>query len=214
MFINELRSFYFNYNKFDGKLITLARDPRSNLGSYFFGGLNPLLAIGKDFIDTFKPYKSNYYVQKDLIQPIRGLGNIIKGLFNIVASPLIFVANTVRYAMIALEQRHFGLFAENMTLGSVKAAGGLLDGISSILRGSTQLVSTPLTWCLRMPLRGLITAIRGNPTVQQNLETRVNNLETLINKDEKTIDDTIAIDKEIQSIRVKVVKAKASRGFS
>jgi uncharacterized membrane protein len=207
--IDQLRTLYFKYNKFDGELIAVARDPRSKRSPYFLGGLNPLLSMGKDFVDTFKPYKSAYYVQKDLLQPLRGLGNIVRGVFNIIATPLIFLVNTVRYAAIAIQQRSFSLFTENMALGSIKAGGGLLDGVSSIIRGATQLISTPLTWLIRMPLRGAITAIKGKPTVSQNLEKRIDKLEVLIKKDGKTVEDTISIDKEMQSIRVKVVKANA-----
>lgn len=208
-FIDQLRSLYFKYNKFDGELITVAQDPRSKLSPYFLGGLNPLLAMGKDFVDTFKPYKSGYYVQRDFLQPLRGLGNIVRGVFNIVATPLMFLVNTVRYAAMAIQQKSFALFTENMALGSIKAGGGLLDGVSSIIRGATQLISTPLTWLLRMPLRGAITVIKGKPTVSQNLEKRIDKLEALINKDDKTVEDTISIDKEMQSIRVKIVKAQA-----
>lgn len=209
-FIDQLRSLYFKYNKFDGELITVAQDPRSiKLSPYFLGGLNPLLAMGKDFVDTFKPYKSNYYVQKDILQPLRGLGNIVRGIFNIIATPLIFLVNTIRYAANAIQLNSFPLFTKNMAIGTVKAGGGLLDGVSSIIRGVTQVISTPLTWLVRMPLRSVITAINGKPTVSQNLENRIDKLEAIINENDKTVEDTISIDKEMQSIRAKVGKAQA-----
>lgn len=207
-FFHWLRSRYFKFNKFDDELIMRARDPRSRLSPYFLGGLNPLLAMKKDVVDTFKPYKSNYYILRDLIQPVRGVGNIVKGLFNTVVAPLIFLANVPRYAVIGISQRSFGLFAENMAMNNARAGGGLLDGLTSIIRGVTQIVTTPLTLCIRMPLRGIITAVRGKPTVCQNVEKRIEKLETLIRKEYKTVDDTIAIDRGIQSLKVKVTKAE------
>ena len=39
-------------------------------------GINPLADMRKDFIDTFKPYKSWHHVRGDLFQPAHGVANI------------------------------------------------------------------------------------------------------------------------------------------
>jgi hypothetical protein len=89
--------------------------------------------------------------------------------------------------------------------------GGILDGISSIIRGATQIISTPLTWCLRMPLRGLITAVKGYPTVLQQIESRIEALKFLVNANKDfSIDpheNHYLIDSELTSIDRKLTKA-------
>lgn len=210
VFIRYLRALYFKYNQFDEEL----KRPGVKRGKhsyYFLGGLNPLLAIAKDVVDTFKPYKSSYYVQRDFLQPLRGLGNIIRGVFNIIVTPLIYLVNVGRYSISAIRQKSFELFIDNMSLGSLKAGGGFLEGICNIVRGVTQLISTPLTWLLRIPFRGLITLIKGKPTLSQNLEQRIEILTGLIKKEGKTVADTLFIDNEMQSIEAKVIKAGARR---
>lgn len=47
-------------------------------------------------VDTFKPYKSGFYVWRDILQPLRGLGNIIKGAAYLIAAPLLFLYDIVR----------------------------------------------------------------------------------------------------------------------
>lgn len=215
-FVNRLRSLYFKFNKFDNELEYAAIDPRDTAQynassiplSYLWGGLNPLLAIRKDLTNTLKPYKSSFYVFKDLLQWVSGIGNTIKGVFNCVFSPLIFLVNLIRYAYYAIREKNVHLFTHNMALSSVKLGGGLLDGLSSLIRGASQIVTTPLTWLIKMPLRGLITGIKGKLTLSQNVENKVTDLEALVKKTAKTIDDTLAVDCGIRSLRAKLTKAQ------
>lgn len=214
-FVNRLRSLYFELNKFDSELGYATGDPRDTAQddlsipfSYLWGGLNPLLGMKKDLIDTLKPYKSNFYVFKDLLQLVSGIGNTIKGVFNCVFSPLIFLVNIFRYAYIAIREKSFRLFTYNLALSSIKLGGGLLDGLSSLIRGASQIVTTPLTWLIKMPLRGLITVINGKLTLSKNVENKVTDLEALVKKAEKTTDDTLAIDCGIQSLIAKLTKAQ------
>lgn len=129
------------------------------------GGLQPIADIYKDLIDTFKPYKSRYYIRRDFFQPIIGLKNILKGLFNLIVAPLLFIINTVRYACIS---GSFKNFIFNMRLNVKRTASWLAEGIGNIIRGALQIVTSPLTWLLRMPLRGLVTLIKGKPKIEQN----------------------------------------------
>jgi len=134
------------------------------------GGLEPVLGMTKDFVDTFKPYKSWNYVGRDLIQPLSGIGNIAKGLANTVGSILLFLANTIRYALISGDYNHF---KKNMFLNFARTTSWLLDGVSNLVRGITQIIATPLTWLIKIPLRGLITTIKGvrkleeDPSIQR-----------------------------------------------
>ncbi len=43
--------------------------------------------MGKDAIDTFKPFKSSYYIKRDLLQPIQGAINLYNGIKNIGNGP-------------------------------------------------------------------------------------------------------------------------------
>jgi hypothetical protein len=141
------------------------RDRNPTIPKQILGGLQPLADILKDVVDTFKPYKSSYHVKRDLLQPIRALGNIVKGIILITAAPLFFIGDMVRYMFISGSLRNFGI---NMIINSSRTASWLLEGVFSILRGAGQLATTPLTWALRMPLRGIISAIKGMPKIEDN----------------------------------------------
>jgi len=146
------------------------------------GGFNPLINMGKDIADTFKPYKSNFHVVRDLTQPIRGIGNIIKGAFEVAASPLLFLGNTVRYAAISEDSKVFGY---NMKINAARTLGGLLSGVTNTIRGISQVITTPLNWLVKMPLRGLITAIKGKPKIEDSQKRKflaVDNIEQMVTK--------------------------------
>jgi hypothetical protein len=100
-----------------------------NEGNFHF--LQPLAYMGKDYMDTFKPFKSSYYIKRDLLQPIHGLINIYNGF-------------------------------KNIGNGIVDLKGSSIAlGIAEIFRGLTQIATTPLTWFLRLPCRGIITLFTG-----------------------------------------------------
>lgn len=208
-FVEFLDKLYYKYNKFDSFLNSSGRDPRSSKSPYFLGGLNPLIAMGKDFLDTFKPYKSRFYIFRDLLQPLRGLGNVIRGLFNLIATPILFLINTARYAIMAIQAKSFQLFLENMALNLIKSGGGLLDGITSIIRGISQIITTPLTWFIRMPLRGIITAVKGMPTFLNSFKSQAEETATLIKREDREVEDSILIDRKMGSVALKIAKALA-----
>ena len=107
---------------------------------------------------------------------------------------------------MAIKARSLDIFTMKMNLNILKTVGGIADGLSNIIRGVTQILATPLTWFLKIPLRGTITLIKGQPTVAQEVEQRVEALETQIKKKEKTLEDTQAIDSEMYSISMKLIK--------
>ncbi|CDZ76620.1 hypothetical protein BN59_00894 [Legionella massiliensis] len=199
-FINKLRNWYFETNKFDDELSSYARDPRSRSLPYFLGGLHPFIAIKKDIIDTFKPYKANFHIKRDLIQPIRGIANLIKGVFHLIAAPTIFLINIPRHI-------YMGVFSYMFTRSLARLGGGVLDGLGNIIRGLSQIAFTPLNLLIKMPLRGIITYIKGQPTLAQNLENQIQDLEQLIVKKDKTNEEAITIDRGMKSIAVKLNKA-------
>lgn len=142
-------------------------NPNPHIGQQMLGGLQPIADMIKDFVDTFKPYKFSDHAKKDLLQPISGLGNIVKGIINLLGAPVLFVGNTIRYIFISDSFSGF-LYLYNIVLNIHRTASWMLDGVSSLVRGVTQIAATPLAWFIKMPLRGLVTAIKGIPSIEQN----------------------------------------------
>ncbi|MCX7116185.1 MAG: hypothetical protein NTW08_09825 [Gammaproteobacteria bacterium] len=111
----------------------------------------------KDIKDTFKPYKTNSQLWRDLFkQPFYGLGNTIRGVVGLVLSPFIFLAAIISIPFVK-DKTHLFKFA-----GLTFAASAF-----AIFRGITQIAATPLTW-LRIPLRALITYFKGRPNIEDN----------------------------------------------
>lgn len=133
----------------------------------FIGALQPIASMANDIQYTFKPYRSLREVGMDIAQPVRGFGNILRGLANVVLAPLIFLGNTVKYMF---GSGSFSNFSYNMGLNLGYSTSWVIEGLSSLVRGFTQVLTTPLTWAFRIPLRGIITAIKGTPDISENEE--------------------------------------------
>lgn len=156
-------------------------NPRPHRGQQILGGLQPVADMAKDYIDMFKPYKSAYYPRRDFLQPIRGLGNVAKGVGNLLGAPLLLFGNTIRYAFLS---GSLSRFAKNMMLNFHRTVSWLLDGVSSFVQGTTQIATTPLVWIIKMPLRGLITAIEGKPRIKQN-----DSIQKLVSEGKKAVEE-------------------------
>ena len=94
--------------------------------------------MGKLFADYIKPYKSAAQFGHDFKQPLTGLGNLLLGIYKIFAG---------------------------MGKRQARLSG---DGIVTILRALLELVTTPLAWFVKPIFRGLATAIRGVPNIENN----------------------------------------------
>lgn len=165
-------------------------NPQPYRGERLLGGFQPIADMNKDFVDTFKPYKSFYYVGRDALQPFRGLGNIARGVGSLVGAILLFIGKTIQYT---LQKGSWNRFAVNMLENFFRTVSWLLDGVSSLVRGATQVVTTPLTWFARIPLRLIITAIKGKPTIEENdgIQRLVDGGKNAI-KDDKTMEGAVA----------------------
>lgn len=141
--------------------------PRGEWTDRFIGALQPIASMAHDIQYTFKPYKSSHDVLMDLAQPLRGLSNILRGVTNVITVPLFFLGNTIRYSLIS---GTWSYFSKNMHMNIARSSTWLIDGFSSIVRGSTQVIASPLTWTLRMPFKGILTAIKGTPDIIENEE--------------------------------------------
>lgn len=141
--------------------------PREPWLDQMLGALQPLVAMIQDTQYTFKPYKSKRDALNDALQPLRGLRNIVRGSINFVAVPILWPVNLLRYAIMARSFNEFGIRVLHYSLLCVS---WLIDGTTSIVRGITQLLTTPLTWFIKLPLRAAITFFTGTPDICQNEE--------------------------------------------
>lgn len=113
------------------------------------GGFQPFADMAKDFIDTFTPYRSGWYAGRDFLQPIYGLGNLLKGSLYLATVVLIFLFSLMIFFPIILitsNQKVFDLKG-NSTIG-IFLFSWLIDGIGSLIRGATQLATVGLSKCL------------------------------------------------------------------
>ncbi len=152
----------------------------------------PIIDIGKDFINTFKPYKTHRHWRYDALQPLYGIGYILLGItFLVSAAAMILFAAVLAFVLIYVGIYTYPLqlvgllalpmlidltsyFLQGKTIGFVV---GLVEEIKKelventikfiftlscipiLIRGSSQLATTPLTWFLKIPLRFLLTQL-------------------------------------------------------
>ncbi|MBA2648530.1 MAG: ankyrin repeat domain-containing protein [Legionella sp.] len=115
------------------------------------GSLKPFYAIKMDVLNTLQPYPARYTLLLDIIQPARGLMNIIRGLFNILFVPLVISLKSF-WQLVNLD------FANHSHENGVQLTTWFIEGIAYVSRGIFQLITFPLAW-LRIPFRGLLTVL-------------------------------------------------------
>jgi len=184
---------------------------RWNIKEYnrVLGAFQPIVNMGKDFINTFLPYKSHWHVIHSFLQPIRGLGNIGRGIGTLIIALFIFIYKSISYIFTSPQ----GEIINNEKIGLRRTASWLLDGISSLVRGSTQILFTPLTWFIQIPLRGIITKLRGVPKIEDNksLQKLVTEGIKIVKKQPCYIDDIITLDCIICECHRKFLKSLQHR---
>lgn len=125
------------------------------------GSFQPFADMGNDLLNVHAPYKSAAEFGVDCLQPVFGVGNIFKGGFYLLAVLLLFIPTLIiAPILISLLSNKI---AENMKqlfgIGGIVLLSWFLDGIGSLVRGSTELAATPLL-IIKMPMRGLFTLIK------------------------------------------------------
>lgn len=143
------------------------------------GAFQPFADSWKDFIDTFKPYKSwRAYAFFDTLQLFKGLGNIARGLVSIVGAPVYFVGATIVNIRNSVKSSGYSdidgdshRFWPTLGLDLTVATSWLIEGVGSVLRGAAQIFTAPLA-LVRIPFRLGLTAIRtaiwGSQKVEEN----------------------------------------------
>jgi hypothetical protein len=150
----------------------LMRDRKIDLLTQIKGSFQPLADMKKDLVDTFKPYRSDWYAERDVKQPLAGLFNFFKGIGYILGSLLLFIALPIYSIPQKNRPEGVGYF---FALGGryVCALSWFIDGVLSVVRSATQLVTTPLTWWIKIPLRKGITSFvsKKDDLLIENRET-------------------------------------------
>lgn len=124
------------------------------------GSFQPFADIANDFLNTFTGYKAASEFGLDCLQPIFGIGNVLKGIFYLVTVLLLFIPTFIIAPIL------IGLFcnkvSDNMNqlfgIGGTVLLSWFFDGIGSLIRGSTELAATPLL-IIKTPFRGIIALI-------------------------------------------------------
>lgn len=138
---------------------------------FIWGGFQPLADIYKDFVDTFKPYKSKRYILRDFLQPLYGLENIARGIGCLIVAPLFFLVGNVATLLYILGiplwgrrnlGRAFRGALNTSLLVYIMPIAWILDGGLRVFRGITQIVATPLSW-FKVISREIITRANGAP---------------------------------------------------
>lgn len=121
---------------------------------------NPFVAMGKDFVDTFKPYKNHQEKERDMQQFPMGLLNILKGMAGISFAGLGFA--------FALITSPVSLWARPaMFVGMVALfTGSFLFSIEMVIRGVTQIATAPLVFLFKIPLRSILAHFQNKASTE------------------------------------------------
>lgn len=230
--LSYLLRLYYRYNLFDTKRVAIIKDKVSPATSNnFLGGFNPLIDNFNDIKRTLNLYKSWFDVGRELLQPVRGITNILSGAINLALLPVVFLFRLISlpFLMIAAPFKRIydtsfqdfwkysgtlfiNLFKaswSNLARNFIDTAGGLVYGLSSILHGVNQLVTTPITYLL-MPFKAIITGCkyRGFKTFVDANVDRANEITELVNDNSVKIE---TISERLSVFSHKIEKAN-SRG--
>lgn len=145
------------------------------------GGLQPWLDVYKEAVDTFKPYKSDAHISRDMMILFRALGNLLEGAFNVVITPVHFILSISCIAATVLGTISDGIGITNGRRGLSTLTrlpevfvnlvrtdiGWLVDGVSRMALGVVQTAETVLMPC-RLMLRTGITSYKGRPALEDD----------------------------------------------
>jgi len=170
LFSNEYKSSELGWDEVNNR-----RHQRQKCNPYkndpvLFGILQPFVDIAKDAVSTFDSYKSKRHIGWDFLQPLRGIGNILKALATVAALPIFLVAGTIdaliphKHDQITHEASGRGLEYPLSTRLKIHFTYTLifwpLSALTTLFRGVTQVVTTPLSW-IKIMARGSSSAING-----------------------------------------------------
>lgn len=141
--------------------------------------LQPIADMYKDFIDTFKPYKTDYYRRRDWYQPLHGIKNIVNGALDFITNlvfALLGLIDTVLQCAVSIialpiiliccafsetaRELFFPILAASIAKPIVYLAfttASLLEPIVRIFRGVTQVAFFLPAYIFKKSIRHLLT---------------------------------------------------------
>lgn len=122
------------------------------------GSVFTLAHTFKSFRKSTSRFKSKKHIMRAILKPITGIGLIIRGLANIVfslGSLLIFSFTYLPAWLYHLSKpkNERRITHTSIAFLYIRAFAHLIDGFSSIFSGMIQLLATPFTYFIQLPLR-------------------------------------------------------------
>lgn len=144
-----------------------------DMGTQLLGAFQPVVDAVYDAADTFRPYKSWEKVGWDLLQPIRGIANVLEAVGQLLYIPLFMVGKltimNISVAIAAQEGYKLRAVVGNTLSAFIGPISWLMNSATKLLRGLTQIATTPLSW-LKIIARGFSTL--ENRGVQRLVDDR------------------------------------------
>jgi len=124
-----------------------------------------LLLISEGFARTFKPYDNVDAIRHDFVQPLRGIGHLLQATSIAFLYLPIFLGTLLKRAMDPTTRSEL---RQSTKADAIYLLTSFKDAFVHIIRGLTDIILTPLTWIIRIPLRLTITGLTtprpgGNP---------------------------------------------------
>ena len=161
--------------------------------------------LRKNFIDTFKPYKSgSSYILRDFFIPFYHLLTSLVVLVGLVYSPCKLLFDFVRSAIGA---GSFSTFKKEMQDSLLKNGADFAHDATYFLQAVLAVAAAPLIWFLRMPLRGILSLALGRPTLISSLKPEALAIESLVNKRDKSFKECSDIHTKMSAINDKLNKS-------
>ncbi len=127
------------------------------------GVLLPVVEIVVEVRDLFIPYEEPSDILNDILRPVWGIINVAQGLIKIALAPLVLAISLVLnvgrvlffnlprmllyYAGFIDHLSFFSLFeGRRFVESAIVTISGALEGITTVLRGVTQIVEAPIAW--------------------------------------------------------------------
>lgn len=126
----------------------------------------PLRAMRKDFFDTFESYQYKSEVKQDALQFFRGLWNVIRGAMRVV-----FLGLCLALGLVVLPIFVFIRPALVLAVPLVLLENACIE-IVAVMRGLLQIITAPLVFLFKMPLRGILTCRQGEMQTSDLLDER------------------------------------------
>ncbi len=132
------------------------------------GALQPFVDVINEFCTYKQRYYSIYDFYQDALTPIKGLRNIASGILSICLSPCVSAVNLIRHALCKKDRGEKN--DASVKVDILRFFAWHVDGVARSFKGLWQLVSTPLTYCVKIPLRCFNTLISEKKDFTQKRE--------------------------------------------